>query len=56
MIVTPLQLAGEGEPPTKWSPSSAVITNSVLALVIPALARPVKKVPKAAFSWRSWLS
>jgi hypothetical protein len=45
-----LQFAGLGGPPTKWSPSSAVITNSVLALVMPALARPAKKVPNAAFS------
>jgi len=49
-MVTPLQSAGVGEEPTKWSPSSAVITNSVLALVIPAAARSLKNVPNAAFS------
>ena len=53
---TPLQPAGDGGPPTKWSPSSAVITNSVLAGVIPCAASARKNVPNAAFSALSWRS
>jgi hypothetical protein len=52
-IVVPLQFAGLGWLPTKWSPSSAVMTNSVLALVMPCAASWLKKVPNAAFSCAS---
>ena len=35
-VVTPSHPAGDGGPPTKWSFSSAVTTNSVFAGVIPS--------------------
>jgi len=56
MIFTPLQLAGLGALPTKWSPSSAVIMNSVLAFVIPCADSALKNVPNARFSALSWCS
>src|SRR5215831_407360 len=42
----PSQFAGLGGPPTKWSFSSGVTTNSVLSLVMPSLARRAKNLPK----------
>ena len=35
-VLTPSQPGLTGVPPTKWSPSSVVITNSVLSFVIPS--------------------
>jgi hypothetical protein len=43
----PSQLAGDGGPPTKWSFSSAVTTNSVFAVVILSALRRAKNFPKA---------
>jgi len=46
-LLTPSQVAGVGEEPTKWSPSSTVTTNSVFDLLIPSSPRRLKNLPNA---------
>src|SRR5690348_4155415 len=43
----PVQPAGVGALPEKWSPSSVVTENSVFFGVMPSLARRARKVPNA---------
>jgi len=49
-VVTPSHPGGTAccTDPAKWSFSSAVMTNSVLSLVIPSAARRAKNLLKAA--------
>ncbi len=47
-VVTPSHPGLAGSPPTKWSPSSSLNTNSVLSGVMPSDARRSKNVAKAA--------